>query len=422
MVGDAFDTDIRILSARCDFRDIELAHPLRLASGVVDRFTLALVSIVAADRRDRTATGTGASVLSVPWSWPSDEIPWRDRDQALRDLTMRAGEAVVGVGPTDPITIHDDLRPRIAGLAAAARADGSGPIPSLAVALASGAIDNAVHDAWARCARRSAYRLYAAGRIREPIVPPFGRPRRSLPVQHVIGLDDPLTAGDPASALRPVDAWVAREGIRHVKVKLAGRDPDADADRVRAIHRAIGAGISTIALDPNEGYAEPAALATTLRRLRDREPATFARIRYVEQPFPRTMKVAPTQMRALRTLKPVIMDEGCADEADLDLVGREAWSGLVVKASKGQTFALRSYAFARQRRLFLALQDLTAVDVALEHSARLASVLRPDGVAFEYNSRQYAPAANAALAARRPDLVEVARGRVTVPSSGIGIA
>src|SRR5690625_5374952 len=64
-------------------------------------------------------------------------------------------------------------------------------------------------------------------------------------------------------------------------------------------------------------------------------------------------------------------------------------------------------AVARHLGLKIAVQDLTTVGPALAHSISLASALEPDWPHLEYNSRQYAAAANDDLAAQAPDLVQV---------------
>src|SRR5690606_5115778 len=119
-------------------------------------------------------------------------------------------------------------------------------------------------------------------------------------------------------------------------------------------------------------------------------------------------------MAELNDRVPVIIDEGLTDVRQLAGLLDSGWGGLVVKASKGQSLALLCSTFASRKSMFLAIQDLTATSAALEHSARLASVLPVSSRSFEYNSRQYAPSANAELAQRRPELVAVTGGGIAV--------
>lgn len=459
-------TDVRILDTTVAFHDVPLDHPLRLATATVDRFTLAVVTAVVEDRAGVIAEGVGASVLSVPWSWPRSDSPWEVRDTAMRDLTAAFATAATGRPHADPLAHatalhhpypHGHGDPRGHG-DPHGRADPHGPgdlhgradprrggaVPALAVALARGGVDNAVHDAWARAAGRPAAELYTAKYLRDDLGLRLGPPRTHLPVQHVVGVGDPLEESGEVLSLHE---WVRLEGIRHVKVKLSGRDPDEDAKRVAAVHRVLrqsaaetgdrgsarGGSLAggpaasrgdkdfSLSLDPNEGYESAAGVVAMLEALRRDAPEAYAAVAYLEQPVPRDAPPDPEGMRALGRHKPVLADEGFADQHDLDDLVEHGWSGLVVKAAKGQSLALRAYAHARRNGLYVVVQDLTAVDHALAHSARLAATLDLDWPAFEYNSRQYAPAANRALAVHRPDLVAVRDGNIVVgpPQTGL---
>ncbi|MFI6322762.1 enolase C-terminal domain-like protein [Nonomuraea sp. NPDC050556] len=400
-------TDVRILETAVTFRDVLLDHPLRLAGATVDRFTLALVTAVVEDRRGRVAEGTGAGVLSVPWSWPRSPLSWEARDAEMRAQTSRFAAAAVSGDAADPLDHADAL----AGLRLV-----PGSMPDLAVSLAMAGVDNAVHDAWARAAGRPAAELYTT------LTPSL--PRTRLPVQHVVGVGDPLEPGDNREPLVSLREWVDLEGIAHVKVKLPARDPREDAARVADVHRVLTAGAITptsLSLDPNEAYESPAAVTAMLETLRRTAPDAYAAVAYLEQPVPRDAPPDPAGMRELARHVPVLADEGVATQKDLATLEEHGWSGLVVKAAKGQSFALRSHAHARAHGLRVVLQDLTAVDLALAHSARLAATLDLDWPAFEYNSRQYAPRANRDLAATRPELVTVRNGHVIVgePQPGL---
>ncbi len=178
-----------------------------------------------------------------------------------------------------------------------------------------------------------------------------------------------------------------------------------------AFHRG---GRPALSLDPNEGYAETAGVVELLERLRADQPDAFDAIGYVEQPVARDAAPDPRGLRAVGRLKPVLIDEGLAHAEQLAALRDLGWSGLVVKASKGQSLALRAHEFARRHEMFVTIQDLTAVDLALVHSARLAAALPWSSPGFEYNSRQYCPAANDGLLHDMPELVRVRGGHVEV--------
>ncbi|HEX6681936.1 MAG TPA: enolase C-terminal domain-like protein [Candidatus Limnocylindrales bacterium] len=412
------ESDVTVRSARVSFRQIDLDHPFAISGRVISWFTLALVDVEVADRRGRTARGLGASVLSVPWSWPVSTLDVQGRDAILRDLAVRLAEkATAAHGPADPIAhwfrlragLEDDAMCAVGWRAGSAPEDAGG-VPQLAAMLALGAVDNAIHDGWARAAGRPAHSMYGAEHLavdlgdclgdgalsgRYPIEFLEANPRRRLQVQHVVGVSDPLDGG--------------LLGFRHLKVKLEGRDPSLDAQRLSAVARL--APDASLSLDPNEGYPEPEALGAMLAEL---PPDVFRAVSYVEQPFPRDAVPDPDEVRRHSHGKPVLLDEGLDDLSRLPGLAEAGWSGLVVKASKGQTPSLLCHSFARAHGLFVTVQDLTAVDTALEHSARLASVLSLSHPAFEYNSRQYAPSGNRELAGRNPELTTVHDGTIAL--------
>ncbi|MFI6537744.1 enolase C-terminal domain-like protein [Nonomuraea sp. NPDC050547] len=390
-------TDVRIRQAGADFREVILDHPLRLAGATVDRFTLAVVTAEVETADGRSAEGSGASVLSVPWAWPRSPLSWHARDQTLRDMVTGLC-ADAGSASGDPLEICAELETRL-----------SGPrgVPRLAASLVLGAVDNAVHDGWARAAGRPAAGLYpealADTRLSALLKEGLGEPRTRLPVQHVVGVGD---------SLDEVGAWLERDGIRHVKVKVAGQDPRADAARITAIHALLGGG-GSVSVDPNEGCRSAAGAAAMLDAL---PSGVLADVAYLEQPVPRDAPPDPDGMRELARRVPVLADESLAGVADLDRLAEGGWSGVVVKAAKGQSLALRSWAYAREHGLAVMIQDLTAVDLALAHSARLAATLPWSWPPFECNSRQYAPRANDGLA-----FMAVQDGQITLEPHYSGI-
>jgi hypothetical protein len=72
----------------------------------------------------------------------------------------------------------------------------------------------------------------------------------------------------------------------------------------------------------------------------------------------------------------------------------QGWSGFALKTCKGHSFVLVAAAWARERGLKLALQDLTNPGLAAIHSALFAAHV-PTCNGVEINSPQFTPAANA---------------------------
>lgn len=414
------ETDVRIEDARAEFRTVRLARPLAISGRLIDGFTVAEVGVTVRSRTDQVADGRGASVLSVPWAWPGDGDV-AARDAVLRRLTEEIARAAVGTGPADPVTLwreqHAHLPAHLDRHAAAA-----GPVPALAGSLALGALDNAVHDAWSRAAGRPVWTMYdeaflsadlgwLGDALRGAYPGTFGfEARRRLPVQHVVGVDDPLTGPDGLAA------WLQREQVRHLKVKVTGADPEEDARRVAEVHglAARHARHPLLALDPNEGCRDAEAASAMLDALAAASPEARAAVVYLEQPVPRDHIGGARQLRALAREVPTLLDEGFTDVSVLGALDDHGWSGVVVKAGKGQTPALLAHAWARATGGWITVQDLTTVGLAFLHAARLVSTLQLSSVHLEYNSRQYAPDGQPDLARLHPELATVRAGEVTI--------
>ncbi len=413
--------------AHATFERVRLDPPFVISGRSLTSYTLAEVEVVVSDRAGRTATGRGHSVLSVPWAWPSATLEPNVRDAVMRSCVAAFASRAEGLGPADPIQIWRQLE--AARTAVVAAVDGAGELPGLAAALALGAVDNAVHDAWSRAAGRPAFSMYHEECLAEDMgwLDPALRgrypsdfhaePRRQLPVQHVVGVGDPLEGGDPleVGGERSLRDWLRAEGIRHLKVKVSGLDPLEDAARIARVAAVAQdeVGEYTLAVDPNEGYPDAATTVQVAVELRRTEPRAAARLGYFEQPTPRTLVPGRDAFSGVGV--PVIIDEGYSDPGQLAQLRADGWSGVVIKASKGQSSALVTHAYARAHGLFVTVQDLTCVAGAFAHSARLVAGLPLSSPHLEYNSRQYAPAGNRCLGDIHPALTRVAAGAVRHP-------
>lgn len=92
------------------------------------------------------------------------------------------------------------------------------------------------------------------------------------------------------------------------------------------------------------------------------------------------------------------------------LLARElGYTGVALKACKGQTNSLLMAAAAQTFGMFLCVQDLTCPGASLIQSAGLAAHI-PAVAAIEANARQYVPAANKRWQARFPSIFAVRNG------------
>ena len=437
------ESDVRVLGTATEFRDVRLDSAFNLAGGAVSGFTVAYVTLEVTDRRGRRGRGRGASILSVPWSWPRSASSVSSRDARLRWLVKSLATRSTELEAGDPLVLCRQLA--TAAEAQRVEDEGGEPMPALAAALALGAVDNALHDAWARTANKPVFAMYTAAHLDADLGAFLGSdfrgrwpgdfvtaPRTRLPVQHVVGVGDPLTADRDAGAIvrdgpnrqRTLEDWAQSDRFRDVKLKLSGAGAEVDAQRVVDVHRTMEAQVGApvrLALDPNESYPDLAAVLELIGHLRRISPEAHESVAYMEQPVPRDHIPDPDVLKEIGAHVPVLVDEGLARVDDLADLAAQGWHGLVVKAAKGQTSALLCHAFARQHGMFVTIQDLTAPDLALEHSARLAAHLDLSLPAFECNSRQYAPGANSRLVSQRPELVTVVDGEITVGEEGPGL-
>lgn len=438
--GDARELpgDIRVLAAETTFVDVELDPPFVISGRPMTHLTSPRIHLTVETREGGQGHGVGAGILSVPWSWPRSSLSLDERDQVMRELVRTLAARLVEHGGTgDPFTLWRPLEQELGTvLDDAAQRTGVGAIPPLAGMLALGALDNALHDAWSRTAGRSPYEMYTREHMNQDLgwvlpelagVHPadhLGPRRAALPVQHALGVGDPLeAAGTEASGAEGpagLEDWIRTDGIAHLKLKLAG-DPSSDAQRIADVHALAGRlPAATFSLDPNEAYC-PEALEQMLDQLEVRSSRAASAITYLEQPFPRDAVVEPARMRRLTRRFPVLMDEGYSSLRQLATLREQGWSGVVIKAAKGQSHAMITLAAARALGLRVAIQDLTTVGPALEHSLGLGAEIGADWPQIEYNSRQYAAAANAELASRRPELVAVHEGHVHVDRVPVGL-
>ncbi|MGW5198596.1 enolase C-terminal domain-like protein [Streptomyces spiralis] len=453
MTATARPSDVRIDHAEVRYRAVPFRTPLVLSSGPITGLTEAQVTLGVRNRTGAAASGHGTVLLSHPWAYGGTPCQGEDRDAVMRTVVELARDAAVAAdGYHDPLRLGTDLARALGEFVGQARAVHQlpHPMPRLAGLLCLAPVDTALHDAWARAAGGSAYPLYDADHLGADLADYLGpafagrhpadflarHPAARTPVQHVVGLDEPLTPAESGGPDRPdsaggppadLAAWVRRDGVRWLKLKVHGAAPDHDAARVRAAYRvaaealaARGAGPARprLSLDPNEAYGGPEELLTLLRLLEHDAPEVRRALVYAEQPFPRDASHHPGALTTLGAELPVVADEGADDATRLDELAAEGWSGVAVKTAKGQTQTLLAACWARRHGRFLTLQDLTSVGAALEHSAACAAHLPRSVPALECNSRQYAPDGNAELAARRPALLRVHDGELYVPDIG----
>jgi L-alanine-DL-glutamate epimerase-like enolase superfamily enzyme len=247
-------------------------------------------------------------------------------------------------------------------------------------------------------------------------------PTPRILMYHSVGASDPLTAADRKQPIgdglpETLEDWIPYNGVRAIKIKLNGNDLAWDVDRVAAIDRVTAAaetrrGLSgwLYSLDFNERCPNVQYLLDFERGLKAKAPAAFGRVQYIEQPTARDLASdrQNTMFEAAR-LKPVVIDESLTGLDALLLCREMGYTGVALKACKGQSQTLLLAAAAQKYKMFRCVQDLTCPGAALVHSAGIAAHV-PGVTALEANAREYVPAANRGWEKKFPGIFQVKDG------------
>jgi L-alanine-DL-glutamate epimerase-like enolase superfamily enzyme len=147
-----------------------------------------------------------------------------------------------------------------------------------------------------------------------------------------------------------------------------------------------------------------------LAQVKQRRPEGFERIQYIEQPTARDLKANQHNvMHEASKLRPVVIDESLIDLESIVVAREMGYTGVALKACKGQSQSLLLAAAAQKFGMFLCVQDLTCPGASLIHSAGLAAHI-PGVAAIESNARQYCPAANKPWERTHPGIFRITDG------------
>jgi L-alanine-DL-glutamate epimerase-like enolase superfamily enzyme len=309
-------------------------------------------------------------------------------------------------------------------------------IPKLCTLVVGSPFDAAIHDAYGKAFGLSAYETYGPTFMSRDLSADLGpsfkgeyvdryvpvAPRSTTPVFHSVGASDPLEAADVRTRVddglpNTLEEWIPRDGLIRFKIKLNGGNLEADFERVvrtdRIVTRAeaaLGVPDWKYLLDFNEGCPNVGYLLEFLRRVREATPTGFDRILYIEQPTARDLTKDRTNlMHEAARLRPVVIDESLTDLDALLLAREMGYTGVALKACKGQSHAMLMAAAAQKFGMFLCVQDLTCPGASLIHSAGIAARV-PGNAGIEANARQFVPSANRAWEARFPGLFTIRNG------------
>ncbi len=437
--------NIRIREVRVSFEDFAYRAPMKFRATVVDRVTL--LNVVVVGEVDRRITqGFGSMPLGNVWSFPSTRLTFHETLAAMKQIAAKLPPIIESSGiEAHPIQINHHLEPLY--LQAADTLDLPEPVPALCTLVVVSAFDAAIHDAYGKAFSKSSYQTYGSDhmnhdlayyldeRFRGEYLDRYisSNPTPSLHLYHLVGALDPLTEADLTNRLadglpETLQQWVRAEGVDHIKIKLDGDNLTWDIERILSVHRVLQAvqplGDRSYSLDFNERCQTVDYVLECLAAIREAAPDAFSQIRYIEQPTSRDLNAPGTPaMHQAAQVKPVVIDESLTDYASLLRARELGYSGVALKACKGQSNALLMTAAAQKFGMFLCMQDLTCPGASLLHSAGLAAHIPPIR-ALESNARQYVPAANQPWEAQFPGIFRITEGRLEtsrLDGPGLGI-
>ncbi len=434
-------TDIRILDVAYNFEEHQYRTPLKFGGVPTDHCILFNVQILVQTRDGKEAVGNGSMPLGNVWAFPPRYVPFEQSLTAMKQLAELAIDLTRDCAHyAHPLELSDVLEPEFLQIASelSQTMQLEIPIPKLCTEVTTSPIDAAIHDAFGKANGINSYNGLDEDFIQSDLSrfldSDFAgkyldqyttrHPKPNMPLYHLIGALDPLTDQDIVKRLNDglpetLPEWIMADGLTHLKIKLNGDDLEWDIARVLAIDQITAEtqahrGVSTwhYSADFNETCQNVDYLLEFLHRIQEGAGQAFDRLAYIEQPTDRDLEAHPeNKMHKASEIKPVVIDESLTDFETLLLAREQGYSGVALKACKGQSQALLMGAAAQEYGMFLAVQDLTCPGASFLHSAGLAARIR--GVtAIEGNARQFCPSANDGWREEYPEIFEIIDGTV----------
>lgn len=429
---------LRVRDVRTGFREHRYRTPYKFGGTPVDRVTLLDVEIDVETPAGRMVTGSGSMPLGNVWSFPARDLPYETTLGAMKSLATKLKAIVAGCDEAaHPLELWHLLEPDFLA-AARTESDRLGlqmPIPKLAVLVTASPFDAALHDACGKALERSSFLSLAPDLVGHDLSRYLGEefrgvdlrevvrpgPADSVPLFHSVGGSDPLTAAEADAAAVPDDGlprtlaeWISFNGLWNIKIKLQGESLDWDVDRTLSVDRIARQSRPETGwrycVDFNERCPDVEYVLEYLNRVREASPRCLESILYVEQPTARDLAAPPrNDMHLAAKLRPVVIDESLTDLETLLLARDLGYTGVALKACKGQSHSLLMAAAAKRYGMFVCVQDLTCPGAALVHSAGIAAWV-PGVAGIEANARQYVPEASRGWEDRLPGIFRVTDG------------
>lgn len=394
-----------IKNVKTDFKEIRFKTPLVIREEKIEDITLADVT-VSLTNEEKSAEGRSQVLLSDVWSMPDSKLSHFHRDYLMRTIlnTKQAMSINKYNEFLDPLNHHLNTYKETLNI-------GSNlGLPELAVDNSISAFDLALWDAFAKINDKnnvyecldgivfsySSIHGIELNRLDMDIEwveeinygfnykEYFHKPNNKVRVLHTFGGKDKIES---------LEEYVKKEEINAVKIKLKG-NANEDVKRVKEVVELLsGYGDNfTITVDPNESYECAESLAIFLDRLRTQEEYSFNKLQYVEQPTSRNLDASNQNMRYLvkEFKKPIVMDEMVSDHEKMSKAIELGWNGIALKpTAKIFSETLLELIIAKDKKLFICVQDLTNPGLALIQHLDFARRVVVENEPVETNARQY---------------------------------
>ena len=451
ILGAAPNTDARIDELTISFQDYLYRAPYKFGGKEVDRVTLLNVRCRLSLRGGKSAEGGASMSLGNVWSFPAPGVDYDVTLGAMKSLTEKIAHITRGfTAYAHPLDVNYALEPEYLKAAAEVTREMKLPlpVPKLCVLVTASPVDAAIHDAFGKLHGRSSYTVCGQDFVRNDLAHYLNRdfrgeyldqyiarkPAPRVRMYHSVGASDALSAGEVKKAVgdglpETLEEWIPYNGVTAIKIKLNGADLGWDVDRVAAVDRVTTAAQAkrgfrdwVYSLDFNERCPNVQYVLDFERQLKGKAASAFERVQYIEQPTARDLAAnrRSTMFEAAK-LRPVVIDESLTGLDTLLLAREMGYTGVALKACKGQTGSLLMAAAAQKYKMFRCVQDLTCPGAALVHSVGIAAYV-PGTSALEANARQYVPAANAGWEKKFPGIFIVRDGWMRTDGlDGIGL-
>ena len=153
-------TDIRLTEATVQTERIDYRTPIKFGGRVVTDAVMVNVGLEVETRDGRRGSGSGSMPMGNVWAWPSSQV---DADATLAAMTRLAQHLVDVANDFNelghPLEITHALEPAYSTCAQEVTQDLPEGMPQLAQLVSASPLEAAIHDAYGKVHRQSAYNV-----------------------------------------------------------------------------------------------------------------------------------------------------------------------------------------------------------------------------------------------------------------------